>query len=100
MSYESRAGAVLFAKNLDRVATFYSVVLGLTEVNRGDDHILLESPGFQLVIHRIAGGELGPGTSPSPPRELPRQHSSQSSSCRASRIFELLPGHMAESWKQ
>jgi predicted enzyme related to lactoylglutathione lyase len=56
MSYESRTGAVLFANNLDRVATFYSVVLGLTEANRADDHILLESPGFQLVVHRITGG--------------------------------------------
>jgi len=56
MSYESRTGAVLFANNLDRVATFYSVVLGLTEANRADDHILLESPGFQLVVHRIIGG--------------------------------------------
>lgn len=55
MSYESRTGAVLFANNLDRVATFYSVVLGLTEANRADDHILLESPGFQLVVHRITG---------------------------------------------
>ena len=56
MSYESRTGAVLFAKNLDRVATFYSVVLGLTEANRADDHIVLESPGFQLVVHRLTGG--------------------------------------------
>ena len=47
MSYESRTGAVLFAQNLDRVASFYSAVLGLAESNRDDDHILLESPGFQ-----------------------------------------------------
>ena len=52
-----RTGAVLFAKEIDRVATFYSVVLGLTEVNRADDHIVLESAGFQLVVHRIPGGE-------------------------------------------
>ena len=56
MGYESRTGAVLFARNLDQVARFYSVVLGLTEANRADDHILLESPGFQLVVHRITGG--------------------------------------------
>ena len=30
-------------------------MLGLTEVNRDDEHILLESPGFQLVVHRIPG---------------------------------------------
>jgi predicted enzyme related to lactoylglutathione lyase len=63
MSYESRTGAVLFANNLDRVATFYSVVLGLTQAHRDDDHILLESPGFQLVVHRITGGSIaGDGT--------------------------------------
>ena len=55
MSYESRTGAVLFAKGIDRIANFYSAVLGLTEVNRDGDHILLESPGFQLVVHRIPG---------------------------------------------
>ena len=55
MSYESRTGAVLFARGLDQVAAFYSNVLGLREANRDDDHILLESPGFQLVVHRIPG---------------------------------------------
>ena len=67
MSYESRTGAVLFAKNLDRVATFYSVVLGLTEANRADDHVVLESPGFQLVVHRLTGGGSAAGDITSPP---------------------------------
>jgi catechol 2,3-dioxygenase-like lactoylglutathione lyase family enzyme len=53
VSYELRTGAVLFARRPDQVATFYSNVLGLSEANRDDDHILLESPGFQLVVHRI-----------------------------------------------
>jgi catechol 2,3-dioxygenase-like lactoylglutathione lyase family enzyme len=53
VSYESRTGAVLFATGLDRIATFYSRVLGLGEASRDDDHILLESPRFQLIVHRI-----------------------------------------------
>jgi catechol 2,3-dioxygenase-like lactoylglutathione lyase family enzyme len=53
VSYESRTGAVLFATRLDQVATFYANVLDLSEANRDDDHILLESPGFQLVVHGI-----------------------------------------------
>jgi len=53
--YESRTGAVLFARRLDQVAAFYSNVLGLREAHRDADHILLESPGFQLVVHRIPG---------------------------------------------
>jgi catechol 2,3-dioxygenase-like lactoylglutathione lyase family enzyme len=67
MSYESRTGAVLFAKDLDRVAAFYSTVLGLTEAKRDDDHILLESPGFQLVVHRIPGGAAAAGDITAPP---------------------------------
>jgi catechol 2,3-dioxygenase-like lactoylglutathione lyase family enzyme len=51
--YASRTGAVLFANKLDRVAAFYCRVLGLDEASRDGDHILLESPGFQLVVHRI-----------------------------------------------
>ena len=67
MGYESRTGAVLFAKNLDQVARFYSAVLGLSEADRADDHILLESPGFQLVVHRITGGGAAAGGIATPP---------------------------------
>lgn len=66
MSNASPTGGVLFAKNLDRVATFYSAVLGLTEVNRDGDHILLESAGFQLVVHRMTG-DAPPGVVTAPP---------------------------------
>jgi len=68
MKDESRTGAVLFATNVDRVAMFYSAVLGLTEAGRADDHILLESPGFQLVVHRIPGGRPTPGDGAPPVR--------------------------------
>ena len=50
---ESRAGAVLYAKDVDRLASFYSTVLGLSAANRDHDHVVLESPGFQLVILQI-----------------------------------------------
>ena len=53
MTNTLRTGAVLFAHGVEQLASFYSVALGLTEANRDDDHILLESPGFQLVVHRI-----------------------------------------------
>ena len=58
---------MLFANNLDRVATFYSSVLGLTEAGRDNDHILLESPGFQLVVHRMPGGHSAHGDATVPP---------------------------------
>ena len=53
VKYESRAGAVLYAKDVDRLASFYSTVLGLSEANRDHDHVVLESPGFQLVVLQI-----------------------------------------------
>jgi catechol 2,3-dioxygenase-like lactoylglutathione lyase family enzyme len=68
MSYAARSGAVLFAKDIDRIATFYSAVLGLDEASRAGDHILLESPGFQLVVHRavsLGSGAHGDGETPS-----------------------------------
>lgn len=52
MSYDARAGAVLYARDMDRVATFYSKVLGLEPADRDDEHVVLESPGFQLVVLR------------------------------------------------
>ena len=55
MLYESRTGAVLFAKRVEMVPASCSTVLGLREPHRDTDHILLESPGFQLVVHRIPG---------------------------------------------
>jgi catechol 2,3-dioxygenase-like lactoylglutathione lyase family enzyme len=68
MSSEARTGAVLFATDVDRVATFYAAVLGLTEAGRADDHIVLESAGFQLVVHRIPGSRPTPGDSAPPVR--------------------------------
>ena len=67
MSYESRTGAVLFARGLDQVATFYAKVLDLSEAHRDDDHILLESPGFQLVVHRIPDHSVAESQAAGPP---------------------------------
>jgi catechol 2,3-dioxygenase-like lactoylglutathione lyase family enzyme len=74
--YEERTGAVLFAGNLDRIAAFYSALLGLVEAGRDKDHILLESPGFQLVVHRI------------PHKEAPTAEASDAPTRRASAPFK------------
>lgn len=47
------AGTVLFAKDLDQVAAFYSKVVGLRESERGPDVIVLKRDGFELVVHAI-----------------------------------------------
>jgi predicted enzyme related to lactoylglutathione lyase len=45
--------AVLFAKSLHRVATFYREVLDAKTLDRSDDHESLECQGFRLLVHRI-----------------------------------------------
>jgi catechol 2,3-dioxygenase-like lactoylglutathione lyase family enzyme len=65
--YASRTGAVLFASRRERVAVFYSKVLGLRESHRDDEHILLESPGFELVVHRIPRNAAAGTTSSAKP---------------------------------
>jgi predicted enzyme related to lactoylglutathione lyase len=53
MIHELRNGAVLYAKDLDTVAAFYSGVVGLEVRRTHNDHIVLESQVFQLVVLRI-----------------------------------------------
>jgi catechol 2,3-dioxygenase-like lactoylglutathione lyase family enzyme len=47
---ESRSGAVLYAKDIRRIAAFYSAVLGFQATEADEHHVVLESPGFQLVV--------------------------------------------------
>ncbi len=53
MSSHAKAGAVIFAKNMHLVAKFYDELLAMPGVHAESDHIVLESPQFQLVIHAI-----------------------------------------------
>jgi predicted enzyme related to lactoylglutathione lyase len=53
MSAKPHAGAVLFAKDVRRLASFYEAVTGLRPRTAETDHIVLESAVFQLVIHAI-----------------------------------------------
>ena len=48
-----KSGAVIFAKEILRVAEFYRDVLGMPILVAEKDHIILESATFQLVIHGI-----------------------------------------------
>ena len=50
---EPTSAQVLYAKKVDRVVAFYSAVLGL-QIGGGDgSYVVLESPGFQLVVLSI-----------------------------------------------
>ncbi len=53
MPYGSKAGAVIYAKDLERVSKFYQVILGPKEVQIEADHMIFETPMFQLVILSI-----------------------------------------------
>jgi len=51
----SRVDAVLFVKDLSRVATFYTGALGMTCLFRDGDHWRLDCRGFELIVHQIPG---------------------------------------------
>ncbi len=53
MSDDLKAGAVLFAQNLPRVAKFYAELVPMTITLAGSDLIVLESKHFQLVVHPV-----------------------------------------------
>lgn len=49
----TRVRAVLFAKNVERVAAFYVGALGFARESGGSDHAVLRCDGFELVVHQI-----------------------------------------------
>lgn len=53
MPNTTKPGAVIFAKQLERLATFYQALLALPVTHTEADHVILESDGFELVIHAI-----------------------------------------------
>jgi hypothetical protein len=44
---------VLFAKDLDRVAGFYTGALGFVHMSGDGEHAVLRRDGFVLVVHRV-----------------------------------------------
>ena len=53
MTYPQRAGAVLYAADVQRLVAFYSGVAGLTVREAENDYVILDSAVFQLVILQI-----------------------------------------------
>jgi predicted enzyme related to lactoylglutathione lyase len=51
--HRATAGAVLYAKNVERISRFYAECCGLEVAHSEDDHVVLASPTFQLVILAI-----------------------------------------------
>lgn len=51
MSNLAKVGAVIFAKDISCVARFYEELLSMAIVHSANDYTVLDSPGYQLVIH-------------------------------------------------
>jgi catechol 2,3-dioxygenase-like lactoylglutathione lyase family enzyme len=49
----ARVSAVLFVKNLEQVAAFYSAALGMKRTFGDQDHSVLNCHGFELIVHQI-----------------------------------------------
>jgi catechol 2,3-dioxygenase-like lactoylglutathione lyase family enzyme len=49
----SQVRAVLFAKDLERVAAFYVGALEMKRTFADENHAVLECHGFELLVHRI-----------------------------------------------
>jgi predicted enzyme related to lactoylglutathione lyase len=49
----ARAGALVYAKDLQRMSVFYQRLLPMTRLAADDEHHVLESPDLQLVVHAI-----------------------------------------------
>lgn len=47
--------AVLFCADVARLTRFYTVVAEMRDVDGDDHHRVLESNGFQLIVHAIRG---------------------------------------------
>jgi predicted enzyme related to lactoylglutathione lyase len=53
MSGPARAGLFVYAKDLERLAKFYETIASMARLHSTADLIVLESPDFQLLVHRI-----------------------------------------------
>ena len=53
MPSPARAGVLIYASDLDRLASFYELLLDMQRVNASAEHVVLTSPDMQLIIHAI-----------------------------------------------
>ena len=53
MAHPFSAGAIVYAKDIHRLARFYAAVADLEVMHEVDDHIVLESESVELVIVAI-----------------------------------------------
>ena len=62
------AGAVIYAKDLDRVSRFYAGLLGLPIAEREPGYVVLESASFQISVVAMAPAIAAQVSISSPPK--------------------------------
>ena len=53
MNTQLKPSSVIFAKDLEKMANFYQALFSMQNIFQDDIHILLDSDGFQVVIHSM-----------------------------------------------
>ena len=53
VSAPARAGVFIYAKDPDRLSSFYQSVLGMAAAHRTDQMVVLRSPDLQLIVHAM-----------------------------------------------
>jgi predicted enzyme related to lactoylglutathione lyase len=61
------AGALIYAKDLERLSAFYQVTLGMTPLAADPEHHVIENADAQLIIHAIPPHIAGTFTISVPP---------------------------------
>ncbi|PPC88945.1 MAG: hypothetical protein CTY34_13020 [Methylobacter sp.] len=49
----ARAGALIYAKNIEKLSGFYQTLFAMTLLKADAEHHVIESADFQLIIHAI-----------------------------------------------
>lgn len=96
MTRASRAGAVIYAKDLAKLSAFYQQLLSMQVLKADTQHEVLNSADFQLVLHAIPPHIAATITIPQPlaPREdaAIKLYFSVDSLADAKRLSESLGG--------
>lgn len=62
-----KTGFVIYAKDKELLADFYTRTLGMVAVEDGDDFVVLESSSVQMVIHSLPADMADKITADTPP---------------------------------
>ena len=68
MPARPKPSAVVFAKSVAKLAAFYTTIADMVELEADRSHVVLETEGFQLVIHGIPKAVAAAIHISSPPR--------------------------------